>query len=151
VAINEEFIREKWLPALRSGEYKQTRNFLSLKGDDGSQAYCCLGVACQLLVDEGIAKERQVLTSGAIQYTIPTPYTDDIHWVWNEGDLPVPIAKYLGVETGLDFNYPITVENPNDVSTIVTANDRLGKNFSEIADIIEAQLNDNNIQEYQGD
>ena len=36
-------IKEKWLKALRSGEYKQGRE--SLRKDD---KYCCLGVLCDI-------------------------------------------------------------------------------------------------------
>lgn len=39
-------LQEKWLQALESGEWKQTRGLLY----DG-KGYCCLGVACRL-VDE---------------------------------------------------------------------------------------------------
>ena|ERR1700690_2797562 len=35
---------EKWIKALRSGKYKQCKNYLHIK-DDG---YCCLGVASEL-------------------------------------------------------------------------------------------------------
>ncbi len=38
--------RAKWVDALRSGKYKQTRSALRY-GD----AYCCLGVACDVLGD----------------------------------------------------------------------------------------------------
>ena len=39
-----DFIVDKWLPALRSGEYKQLQGALR-KGDE----FCCLGVACDLI------------------------------------------------------------------------------------------------------
>ncbi len=39
-----EFIKEKWLPALRSGKYEQCRNKLH----DGS-GFCCLGVAADVM------------------------------------------------------------------------------------------------------
>lgn len=35
---------QKWLDALRSGEYEQGRGFLELKGN-----YCCLGVAAAVV------------------------------------------------------------------------------------------------------
>lgn len=37
----------KWVEALRSGEYGQTRGQLA-KGLGNERAYCCLGVACRL-------------------------------------------------------------------------------------------------------
>lgn len=36
---------EKWLTALRSGEYKQAQETLY---DPNTKGYCCLGVACRL-------------------------------------------------------------------------------------------------------
>ena len=39
-------LRDKWVKALRSGEYKKARRFLENEGN-----YCCLGVLC--MVDNG--------------------------------------------------------------------------------------------------
>lgn len=54
-------IKEKWLIALRSGEYKQTRNTLRIASSDakesGDYSYCCLGVLCDLYIREtGLGK-----------------------------------------------------------------------------------------------
>lgn len=38
-------IKAKWIAALTSGEYEQTRNYLH-RIDDG---YCCLGVLCEVM------------------------------------------------------------------------------------------------------
>jgi hypothetical protein len=57
-------IKEKWLKALRSGEYKQGRNLLYQSKIDGTEErYCCLGVLCDVLNvprEEIIAKSRSV-------------------------------------------------------------------------------------------
>ena len=37
----------KWVTALRSGKYKQTRTCLN-----DEKGFCCLGVACDLFIDE---------------------------------------------------------------------------------------------------
>lgn len=39
---------QKWLDALRGGEYKQTRGFMW----DGKDGYCCLAVGLQVLVSD---------------------------------------------------------------------------------------------------
>lgn len=54
-------IKEKWLIALRSGEYKQTRHALRIVSSDaeesGDYSYCCLGVLCDLYIREtGLGK-----------------------------------------------------------------------------------------------
>lgn len=40
-------IKQKWIDALKSGEYQQTSEFLRTE-----QGYCCLGVLCDLYVKE---------------------------------------------------------------------------------------------------
>ena len=40
-------VKEQWLKALRSGEYKQTRTQLKLDSF-GRVSYCCLGVLCDI-------------------------------------------------------------------------------------------------------
>lgn len=40
-------LKEKWVKALRSGEFKQGKDYLCAEQDDGTHAFCCLGVlAC---------------------------------------------------------------------------------------------------------
>ena len=39
---------QKWVEALESGQYKQTKGYLS----KGNNRFCCLGVACDLYQEE---------------------------------------------------------------------------------------------------
>ena len=48
-------VRNLWLAALRSGEYKRIMGALS-NGDSKNPRYCPLGVLCELAVKEGIIK-----------------------------------------------------------------------------------------------
>lgn len=42
-------VAEKWVKALRSGEFKQTRKVLSQDDHDGAgPSFCCLGVLCEI-------------------------------------------------------------------------------------------------------
>jgi hypothetical protein len=34
----------KWVKALRSGKYKQAKDYLRVEGENGRESYCCLGV-----------------------------------------------------------------------------------------------------------
>jgi len=43
-------IREAWLEALTSGEYKQGKSYLHQKTKKGEDRFCCLGVLCDLAV-----------------------------------------------------------------------------------------------------
>lgn len=47
--MNKE-IQDRWVAALRSGEYKQGK--YRLQRDDDT--YCCLGVLCDLAVKDGV-------------------------------------------------------------------------------------------------
>lgn len=46
--VTSSYYRNKWIEALRSGEYKQARRFL--RTDAG---HCCLGVACDVVKPDG--------------------------------------------------------------------------------------------------
>ncbi len=41
--------KNKWLKALRSGEFQQGKTYLENKLDDDSSSYCCIGVACRIM------------------------------------------------------------------------------------------------------
>lgn len=41
-------LRDKWVAALRSGEYEQGTGWLLKIGDDGKKRYCCLGVLSEV-------------------------------------------------------------------------------------------------------
>ncbi len=45
-------LAKDWVTELRSDKYKQGRYLLKAKLSDGSDAYCCLGVACELMKDQ---------------------------------------------------------------------------------------------------
>ena len=47
-------IAEKWVAALRSGEYKQYTSFLA---DAARTQHCCLGVLCELAIKDGMGIE----------------------------------------------------------------------------------------------
>jgi hypothetical protein len=129
-------VKEKWLAALRSGEYKQEKDTLRI-GD----CFCCLGVLCDLQARE----------------------TDNLHW-WEEGcggynyfghdlDLPAEVTDWAGLELSNPLipveiirkieSAPLVLNKPaySTVETIDLAgiNDS-GVPFSEIADLIEEAL-----------
>jgi hypothetical protein len=53
MTINQERVL-KWVERLESGEYPQGKNTLIFKetADDSSKRYCCLGVACEMYLEE---------------------------------------------------------------------------------------------------
>ena len=112
--MNEQ-VKENWLSALRSGDYKQTQ--LKLHTDDG---FCCLGVLCDLY-----GKENNVewnLANNGHNYEFQD----------KESHLPSSVMEWAGVEG----------QNPdidNGTETLATLNDT-GCTFEEIADIIQEHL-----------
>ncbi len=105
-------IKAKWLEALRSGEYKQTKERLAT--EDGK--FCCLGVLCELALAEGITSkgkdEEGIFYDSSHKSMPPTAVLE-----WSN------VSRDYGLTT-----YDIAELNDN------------GKTFSEIADIIEEQL-----------
>lgn len=98
---------DKWISALRSGQYKQGREFLC-----ANDQFCCLGVLCDLSeIDEFKTKEHR-----AAEYL-----DQDQH-------LPEEVMRLTGMVSthGSSYNTPdLTVLNDE------------GSTFLEIADIIE--------------
>ena len=107
-------IKQKWLNALRSGEYQQTQE--RLRKEDG---FCCLGVLCDLYIKE-----------------------NNVEWEIDEDDryryekhftvLPPSVVGWAGVE---DSNPYVN----GGIGTLSGLNDK-GFTFNEIADLIEEHL-----------
>lgn len=45
---------QKWVEALESGDYKQTKGTLKRKRKDGKVGYCCLGVYAEVCLNENV-------------------------------------------------------------------------------------------------
>lgn len=106
-------VKEKWLSALRSGDYKQTQ--LHLRTDDG---FCCLGVLCDLY-----GKEHNV------EWKL---MNNDHFYVFQDGAaaLPLSVIEWAGVED----------DNPEICKTPLSRLNDNGSTFNEIADLIEEHL-----------
>jgi hypothetical protein len=104
-------IAEKWVTALRSGEYKQGQT--ALRSIDNE--FCCLGVLCDLHAKAGEGSWGPVGTGFYV-------YKD------SNGFLPVPVMEWAGIKTirGEFLETNLTRLNDSGVS------------FEKIADIIEA-------------
>lgn len=47
-------IADKWVAALRSGNYKQTTGMLNRN----NESFCCLGVLCEIAIKDGVELEK---------------------------------------------------------------------------------------------
>jgi hypothetical protein len=108
-------IQEKWLTALESGEYQQTKHALHRPEKN---EYCCLGVACKLVL--GDPNDTTSMGTNSI-------------WLGNVGKAPCPVVDALGLygscgEIENDSQYDYSLAEMNDD----------GKSFKEIAAYIRA-------------
>jgi hypothetical protein len=101
-------LKEAWIKALRSGEYKQGKRWL--KKDD---KFCCLGVLCDVIDGTKWSKSGSELFEGECYGNAGYSY---LPWFEN-----IHLTEKLQDE-------------------LTTQNDKLDKNFHEIADYIETNL-----------
>jgi hypothetical protein len=104
-------IAKMWVEALRSGKYKQARKALCRIDEFGEKSYCCLGVLCDIAVDQLAGIEVRKNSSGSM------------HMYDNEAAYP-PLSVVQWAEL-------------KDISGLADLNDRQGRSFEEIAGYIE--------------
>lgn len=113
--MTPEEARKAWVEALRSGEYKQGKGFLTIDGK-----YCCLGVACELAVADGVPV--------TVQKGFTTVYDG------TSVLLPESVQKWLG----LSVDNGSYVAGNHRQTDLAKRNDD-GVKFARIADIIESE------------
>lgn len=106
-------IKTKWLVALRSGDYPQTRR--RLRDDDG---FCCMGVLCDVVDPEGWSAYNNGTFRSSRAFPPPS--------VIDEAGLYDGRLCALGI-TGI-------------MGDLANLNDNMGLSFPEIADYIEENL-----------
>jgi hypothetical protein len=106
-------VKQAWLTALRSGDYKQGRFVLRSKDND----YCCLGVLCDIH-----AKETG---NQWTQHTFADGEPDDFFYADNVANIPYEVETWSGLI---------------NTSHLMGMNDRVENTFSQIADYIEENL-----------
>lgn len=122
-------VKARWIAALRSGNYNQTRGCLgAINTETGSQAHCCLGVLCEILSIPSQRKATDVHNVVELAYGNPNELPE-------RAILPTSAQE----AAGLDAANPSAVTVSGLDSSLAELND-MGKTFDEIADIIEAQL-----------
>lgn len=121
-------IKERWITALRSGEYEQ--GTATLRGIDGK--YCCLGVLCELAVADGVVGRATKDTYGHL-YRSTADLAD-----CQKSYLPLAVQQWAGLNstsprvTGVAY-----YDGEIDLASL---NDSGSFSFHAIADIIEKKL-----------
>jgi hypothetical protein len=124
----KEDIKQKWITALESGEYKQGKD--RLKSNKG---FCCLGVLCDIhsemtgegnWVDEKVDNEEKL---DGVQY-----------YKTSNGESSALLPDVVKDWAGLDSNSP-RYKVGNELKHLATINDR-GTPFKSIANIIREEF-----------
>ncbi len=128
-------IKKRWVDALRSGSYDQDKNLLAT-----SDGYCCLGVLCEIAVQDGVVfKENGIYTSA------------EDHYDYSFEELPEAVQHWAGLSemdysenplTDVEYTYTnsdIAIKRPADRKNahLSELNDDMGYNFDQIADVID--------------
>ena len=118
---------QKWVKALRSGDYKRGRRALHMVTGNASQ-FCCLGVACELYRQEVGGEwvpddpHRQVFKVGLFDADTQL--------------LPPPVRDWLGIKT-TDGDFSPTGGGAS--RSLTQLNDSYDFDFCKIADVIESR------------
>lgn len=111
-------VMEKWVKALRSGEYKQTQGEL-VSADD---SFCCLGVLCNISDVGEWVKYNDLSLDSSEEWYYECPHESTNQW------LPNDVMDWAGMNSSIG---EMGAEEP-----LTELNDG-GKTFNQIADIIE--------------
>ena len=122
--LNPE-IKNEWIIALRSGDYKQGKSVL--QSEHGT--FCCLGVICDILQKKGVVQ----MTPDALNRK---SYKLKIEVIGDDAILSDGIAQYLGIDSDPIVHY---FDMKWELSGLAALNDT-GVSFAEIATLIEEQL-----------
>ena len=132
--MTDEALKARWVEALRSGKYHQGTGRLRCQVPGQADRFCCLGVLCELLVEDGRlvvlpeGSTDQVRATATVWYTVPDwEERAEVNGFDDHRDdavVPVRVANELGLEQG----------------PLWEMNDRRGLSFPEIADWIEENL-----------
>lgn len=108
-------IKKLWVEALRSGQYEQGSGALSCDGQ-----YCCLGVLCEIAVEQGLELEVSTNDKGQKIFNADSAY------------LPTEVQEWAQL---YGHNPEVLVEDYKE-EKLANLNDG-GFSFHQIADVIE--------------
>lgn len=137
-------VKRKWLDALRGGEYKQTTGRLLSVSTSGEKSYCCLGVLCDIAVQEGVTDWGS--SSFGAQSIVAMSAKGETFL--ESAGLPPSLQEWSGVYGDCaSFDRPVEgiVEGEDGpeaqfFGNLVGLNDEAGWTFAQIADLIEERF-----------
>lgn len=119
-------VKEKWITALESGEYSQTKD--CLRDENG---YCCLGVLVDVAIKDGLDLSWKDDYGYVAEF-----HTEDGYIDREESVLPEVVVEWAGLDSK---NPMVKVEDDSFMRPISDPNDN-GMPFPGIAKLIREQL-----------
>jgi len=115
-----------WVNALKSGKYTQTKNTLHYEG----KGFCCLGVACEVAIDNGLPIPRTTNNGGFLNCAPDNAvFYDGEHEV-----LPESVAEWFGIDTSP--RVILVIDEDEELRDVVELNDGGYYTFKELAEFI---------------
>lgn len=122
MAVDKERVR-LLVDALRSGEYVQGRGSLAHRHLNEVR-YCCLGVACEVAMKNGLAVDKTANTD---------VFRQDIFYDGESGVLPRTVMDWYGFNS----SNPPLLNNGLGMLAASAMNDSMGEDFPAIANAFE--------------
>jgi len=122
-------VKVKWLEALRSGEYRQTRYTLQ----SPSHGFCCLGVLCDIYTKEVGGSWEYDYCESSCAHTLKVGEESA------QTELPDCVVEWAGLEVRSPEVTNPFCEGEVAFCTLASLNDD-GKDFEFIADLIDRDL-----------
>lgn len=125
-------IKEKWVAALRSGDYIQGQGLLVTATGNAQLVHCCLGVLCELATQEGVCIK-----------TIFSSVEGDIMFDGNDSMLPWRVSQWAGLDGTNPTVSGIETTDGNREVALAELNDGYSQrgiprhSFEQIATLIE--------------
>ena len=113
-----EKIKDLWVAALRSGDYKQHKKRLT---SANRSAHCCMGVLCEVAIKEGVRLHIEKRLDKSRRVTL--------YYSGMPNTLPPVAMKWAGMRTSMGAFQ-------KSIGSLVQMNDS-GDSFEKIADVIE--------------
>lgn len=122
----KEHIARRWIKALRSGHYQQTKRRLCAKTKSGQVGHCCLGVLCCL--KPGLPTGERVVFDSVYGWLIGTVFGEEEEAY----ELPQAVQVWADMQSARGGLY-------SDLD-LTCLNDEYGFTFDDIADVIYGMI-----------
>jgi len=141
----KQHIKEKWLNALRSGEYLQGKDSLQ----PAPNSFCCLGVLCDIAIKEGAVNNGQWIESdegnglkfASGMLSDEADFYAQHYQEEEDGELPRTVRRWAEIDScNPQVLVTINEEGHQKQLSLAELNDTWNYDFRKIADLIEKQL-----------